>query len=99
VDRSAQLALTLLFVSMVCFFASMALFPLATRTPCGNRGVGWALTVSQSLAFLFVASRRTWSDDARKTMRIGASTFFAVGLSLNVLFLYYSHWLCGRMPD
>lgn len=90
---SEKVALTTMFVCIVLFFFSLALFPVAITTYCSKRHVAAILIGIQTALGIWSFAKKKVSSNER-TLSF-ASTFFALfGIGLNFAFIIYATHLC-----
>ena len=94
--NSEKLALTVLFVCVILFFFSLALFPLAVSTYCSKRHVAAILIGIQVALGIWGASRKKISSNDR-TISFATVFFVCFGIALNIAFIVYATNLCRNM--
>jgi FtsH-binding integral membrane protein len=90
---SEKVALTMLFVCVVLFFFSLALFPIAVSTYCSKRHVAAILTVLQTALGIWSFARKRASSNDR-TLSFATIIFALFGIALNFAFIIYATHLC-----
>jgi uncharacterized membrane protein YhfC len=82
-----------MFVCIVLFFFSMALFPIAVTTYCSKRHVAAILIGIQVALGAWASLRRKVSSNDR-TLSLGSALFALFGIALNFAFIVYATRLC-----
>ena len=87
------MALTMLFVCVVFFFLSLALFPVAVTTYCSKRHVA-AILIGVQTAFGIWSSTRKKVSSNDRTLSFATIVFALFGVALNFAFIIYATHLC-----
>jgi hypothetical protein len=95
---SEKVALTILFVCVVLFFFSLALFPIAVSTYCSKRHVAAILIGIQVALGLWSFARKKISANDR-TVSFATIFFTLFGVALNLAFVVYATNLCHKMNN
>jgi len=95
---SEKVALTILFVCVVLFFFSLALFPIAVSTYCSKRHVAAILIGIQIAICIWSFVRKKISANDR-TLSLATVLFVLFGVALNVSFIVYASNLCHKMNN
>jgi hypothetical protein len=90
---SEKVALTTMFVCIVLFFFSLALFPIAVSTYCSKRHVA-AILIGIQVALGAWSSLRNKVSSNDRTLSLGAALFALFGIGLNFGFIIYATRLC-----
>src|SRR5690349_20328745 len=93
---SEKVALTTMFVCIVLFFFSLALFPIAVSTYCSKRHVAAILIGIQVALGAWSWLRKKVSSNDR-TLSLGSALFALFGIALNFAFIIYATRLCRGM--
>jgi len=93
---SEKVALTTLFVCVVLFFFSLALFPIAVSTYCSKRHVAAILIGIQVALGAWAGFRKKISSNDR-TLSFATVFFVLFGAALNLAFIVYATNLCQKM--
>jgi hypothetical protein len=91
-----KVALTMLFVCVVLFFFSLALFPIAVSTYCSKRHVAAIFIGIQAALGVWAAARKKISHNDR-VLSFATVVFVIFGVALNLGFLVYATSLCREM--
>jgi FtsH-binding integral membrane protein len=91
-----KVALTMLFVSVVLFFFSLALFPIAVSTYCSKRHVAAILIGIQVALGVWAILRKKISSNDR-TISFATVFFVLFGVALNLAFIVYATNLCHKI--
>jgi hypothetical protein len=91
-----KVALTMLFVCIVLFFFSLALFPIAVSTYCSKRHVAAILIGIQVALGVWAILRKKISSNDR-TISFATLLFAGFGIALNFAFVIYATHLCRGM--
>jgi FtsH-binding integral membrane protein len=90
---SEKVALTTLFVCVVLFFFSLALFPVAVSTYCSKRHVA-AILIGIQVALGAWAFAKKKASSNERTLSFASAFFALFGIALNFAFIIYATHLC-----
>jgi len=93
---SEKVALSAMFVCIVLFFFSLALFPVAVSTYCSKRHVA-AILIGIQVALGAWSSLRKKVSSNDRTLSMGSALFALFGIALNLAFIIYATRLCRGM--